>query len=370
MKKYHAKVEQISEGVHSFFQKTFNSVIMEGPKIDSNVLQNASIIISCTHRSQADYFIIGQVAHDMGIHNLRFAAGENLTKLPFIGKRFKALGAFSIKRGNTFSRTYLRNLTEQVVKMLQEGDSIIVFPEGGRSYKGHMMELKGGVVGAGALSRLRHPDRKVVYLPVAISYERLPELSYFGALLYGKNLLKDKKNFLKKILGMGFYFGADILAFSKFLSAPHRGKEYKDVYIDYGKPILVDTITDIEKDRNPSARDDFSSIRPSVHKINEFLFKKMAELYRILPMHILSKVLRERGSLSTKGAAEYCSEEVALLKEMSRNLKSIISLSPDQLVHKGIEELLSAHAIKVKNDRIIIRKPWILKYYASTLTEE
>jgi len=60
---------------------------------------------------------------------MRFAAGDNLTNLPIIGPKFKAFGSFPIKRSSSLNRSYIINLSNRVVGMIEDNDSIIVFPK-------------------------------------------------------------------------------------------------------------------------------------------------------------------------------------------------------------------------------------------------
>jgi glycerol-3-phosphate O-acyltransferase len=98
MKSYDRNVKNVADGVHTFFYQTYNNIHINGPDLDLEELQNAGLMIIAAHRSMADYYLLGMLLHDFGIENLRFAAGDNLTKLPFVGRKFKGFGAFAIDR--------------------------------------------------------------------------------------------------------------------------------------------------------------------------------------------------------------------------------------------------------------------------------
>ena len=104
MKSYDKNVKNVAEEVHSFFSRTYNTIHVCGPALDRKELQNSGLMITAAHRSMADYYLLGMLMNDMGIENLRFAAGDNLTKLPIFGPKFQAFGAFAIDRDFAFSR--------------------------------------------------------------------------------------------------------------------------------------------------------------------------------------------------------------------------------------------------------------------------
>jgi 1-acyl-sn-glycerol-3-phosphate acyltransferase len=366
MKKHHAAIQRVSAGVKRFYEKSFTRVVLHGPTVERERLQDVPLLIACTHRSQADYFLLGQIMFDMGAYNMRFAAGENLTSLPWIGRRFREFGAFTVRRAKNLGKEYVRNLTEDVVAMLRDGDSIIVFPEGGRSYGGEMMEVRGGIVGAGVLAQVRDPGRDVCFLPMAISYEELPEVRYFDVLQYGRSLRRPGHALLTRTLGSLLYFGADAVAFTKFLFAHRLGIRYGAVYVDYGPPIPVRELVDLKRDLIPDARDDFAACRVAFQSLQLRLRDLFTTLYRVLPSHILAGVVRDEGACGHAHAAKACSALVKKLAAQGRNVLSVSGLSGQELVAQGKRQLEYARALRVSGDRISVARTWAVQYYAAT----
>lgn len=364
MKHYQAAVHDISQGVKRFFDQTFAAISVNGPELDPDRLRNAKVMVACTHRSQADYFLVGYVLFGLGFDRMRFAAGENLTTLPIIGRWFRDMGAFSVRRGKTFGREYVKNLCEQVVDMLATGDQIIVFPEGGRSYNGNMMELRAGILGSSVMSQMRDTEQEVLVLPMSISYERLPELSYFDLLMRGKGR-REKKGVHNRLLGTVQYFGADAIAFSKFILARRFGVDYGEVYVDYGEPLPVSTIVDLEEDIVQGARDDFSACRPAAQKVGLRMYEEFHALYRLLPAHVLACVLRDRKDIDIADAAPRCNEVIHLLANRRRNVGTLRDLREDEVVRRGVAQLSRQKAVKRRSNRVVVKKPEIVRYYAS-----
>jgi 1-acyl-sn-glycerol-3-phosphate acyltransferase len=366
---YHDEVAKVSDGIIAFFKKTFSEVHFEGPPFDPAEVQRSPVMFVGTHRSHADYFFIGSNFLKLGFRNIRFAAGDNLTRLPWIGPRFLTFGAFAVARDSGFDRNYVRRLCAQVIKMLEDGDSVLVFPEGGRSYGGSMLEIKGGILNAALMLQAASPERDVFLVPAAISYDCPPDLPYFPLLLKGKTLRKHSNGFFKRTLGSVYYFGADIMAFLPFLFAHYFGRRYGALYMDYGTPVSVRSIVDLEANRVPNARDEFAAHLASLDIVGERVRKMFVAAYRILPVHLVSAAIKTGGADVIDPAA--LEAGAAAMKESlageGRNCKTIGALSPREIVSKGIEQLRKLKAVKVTRKGMHIRKAFIIDYFAATV---
>ena len=367
MKDYQASVERVSQRVLSFFERTFSDIRFTGPSLDPDDLCSTPLIVVCTHRSQTDYFLAGSALYRMGVKNMRFAAGDNLTNLPFIGPRFRAYGAFTVRRNDTLGRGYVRNLCEKVVGMLGDGDTIIVFPEGGRSYGGNMMEIRGGIIGAGIVAQVREQTKNVRYMPMAISYECLPELRQFSTLLKGKQMRKRAHSGLERLLGSALYFGADAVAFARLLNAHRFGVGYGRVWVDYGRPIPVREMIDLERDIRRDARDDFSACRRAVQTVGLKIYDCFNSLYRILPVHVLARAIKDRPGSAAEELAGACRETVDSLDSSRLNLGELIGMSPSELWSSRMAQMRYTKAVAVRGNEVVIRKQPIVDYYAAAL---
>ncbi|GBU22841.1 glycerol-3-phosphate acyltransferase [Fibrobacteres bacterium R8-0-B4] len=366
VKSYHDEVAKVSDGIIAFFKKTFSEVRFEGPPFDPAEVQRSPVMFVGTHRSHADYFFIGSNFLKLGFRNIRFAAGDNLTKLPWIGPRFLTFGAFAVARDGGFDRNYVRKLCDQVIKMLKDGDSILVFPEGGRSYSGSMLEIKGGILNAALMLQAQTPGRDVFLVPAAISYDCLPDLPHFPLLLKGKTLRKRPNGLFKRTLGSIYYFGADVMAFLPFLFARYFGRKYGALYMDYGMPVSVRSIVDLEANRVQNARDEFAAHRASLDIVGGHIGKLFTALYRIQPIHIISAGIKS-GKVDPSELEPFVEEMKASLSKDGRNCKTIGALSPQEIIAKGIAQLRKLKAVKIKNKKISVRKSYIIDYFAATV---
>lgn len=371
MKNYHNEVANVSHGVQNFFKKTFSNVHIEGPRLEAEEIQKNPLMIVSTHRSHVDYFFLGNALYWMGFKNLRFAAGDNLTKLPWIGPRFRAFGAFTVSRDSGFERNYVRNLCNQVMKMLENRDAVLVFPEGGRSYTGQTLDIKGGILNAALMTQASTLDNDVYLFPVAVSYECPPDVPFFPMLLKGKQLRKKKNSIFKRMLGNVYYFGADILAFVPLLLARRTGRKYGEIYMDYLAPVSVRSLVDLKKNRIKNARDEFSAHRASLDQISDEIYRMFVSLFRLLPIHAVSAALKEKGNGCPVAELESIVADIKkTAARQKRNVKSLESLSASELVQKGLEQLRRIKAVKVKNGKVTICKYHILDYFSSALSSK
>jgi 1-acyl-sn-glycerol-3-phosphate acyltransferase len=370
-KEYHGEVASVIGGVIAHLEKVFSKVHVDGPALDAAEVQRSPLMFVSTHRSHVDYFLVGSYFVRMGFRNLRFAAGDNLTKLPWIGPRFLAFGAFSVSRDSGFERNYVRNLCAKVVSMLQEGDAVLVFPEGGRSYSGAMLDIRGGILNAALMTQAANPEKDVYLLPAAVSYECPPDVPHFPLLLKGKKFRKKPTNFFKKALGSIYYFGADIAAFGPFMTAKffRRGR-YGAAYMDYGTPVSVRSLVDLEANRVTDARDEFAAHRASLDIVGEKIRKLLSSMYRVLPVHIVSAAIKSGTGADFLTAGAGRAKES--LSSEGRNCKTIEAMTPEEIVKAGMAQLLKLKAIKTARGtgKITVRKPHIIDYFAAAVLND
>ncbi|MBD3421308.1 MAG: hypothetical protein GF398_14425 [Chitinivibrionales bacterium] len=367
MKPYHVALAQVAKKVNVFLNKTFDTIEINKPEGIERKLEDAVTMIACTHRSQADYFVLGNYAHRLGISNLRFAAGDNLTTLPILGPKFLSWGAFTVERDRARDRKYIFELCDLVAELMEDGDNIIVFPEMGRSYSGAMLEIKQVILGAAVIVQARHPEKKVGYLPCSITYEKLPELRYFDMLHKGKAMRKPGAGFVQNLLGNVYYYGADIMAFSKFWQGHRFGKKYGNMYVDFGEPMFVNEMLDLAAMANHEAKHEFWVHRKAIKTVSESLYDSFMRLYRIMPAHVISHLLKEYGATGKEVLIEDAAEVIDKLEKQNRNIALVRNLSGTQLLDDGIRQLDSMRSVNADNGKITITNQSVIDYYAATV---
>lgn len=99
--------------------------------------KNASYVFTPNHQSAFDIFLIyGYLGH-----NIKWVQKHTLRKIPFVGKA-------SAMAGHVFvNQSSLKSMIETIKKAkeeLQDGVSMVIFPEGSRTSNGKMGKLKKG----------------------------------------------------------------------------------------------------------------------------------------------------------------------------------------------------------------------------------
>lgn len=120
-----------------------------------NVPAEGGVIVAFNHKSNWDPVIAGLSSE----RKLRFMAKEELFKNPVFGALIKALGAFPVRRGRSDV-----GAIKSALKILNDGNVMLMFPEGHRIKDGRKVKAKPGV----ALIAQR---AQVPVVPVCISGE-------------------------------------------------------------------------------------------------------------------------------------------------------------------------------------------------------
>jgi len=152
---------------------------------DSAFKSDGSLLCySSVHKSQLDYLIVGRELQLAGFPTPRYIAGKNLF-IPGISYDYlKKMGAICLDRARVMQRdrVYIRAFADYVrFHVLERGEHLLFFPEGGRSYDGRIGKPATGVYDS-ILEVDAHSERRVRVVPVAISYDRVVEAPAFPLL--------------------------------------------------------------------------------------------------------------------------------------------------------------------------------------------
>jgi 1-acyl-sn-glycerol-3-phosphate acyltransferase len=104
--------------------------------IDSENVPNGPVILAANHASFMDHFFAGEAIR----RRVRFMAKSQLFR-PGLGEYiFSHGGVFPIRRGEHDEDAFIT-----AFKLLEDGDAIVMYPEGGRSRNGEIGEAKPGL---------------------------------------------------------------------------------------------------------------------------------------------------------------------------------------------------------------------------------
>ncbi|MDH5622323.1 MAG: SDR family oxidoreductase, partial [Gammaproteobacteria bacterium] len=144
------------------------------------VPDGARLVLVPSHRSYLDFVLCSVLMFsrpDLGIRIPHIAATSDFARIPFLSWLFLRLHAFYLERGLGREDT---GLTEKVRSLVTSGRVIEFFIEGRRSRTRQFLEPRRGL-----LRCLQSTGETFAVLPVAFSYERLPEEGPFSVELAG-----------------------------------------------------------------------------------------------------------------------------------------------------------------------------------------
>ncbi len=130
--------------------------------------KNQSYVFVANHQGDFDIFLVyGYLGR-----NFKWMMKQSLRNLPLVGKACKDAGhIFVDKRGpKAIQHTY-----DQARKVLREGTSLVVFPEGSRSFTGHM-----GIFRKGAFLLAEEIGLPIVPITINGSFQIFPRTKGFG----------------------------------------------------------------------------------------------------------------------------------------------------------------------------------------------
>jgi 1-acyl-sn-glycerol-3-phosphate acyltransferase len=149
-------------------QITFNAPSFEDAarRVDPDHL----IVVVPTHRSYMDFVLASYLFFsrpDLRVPIPHIAAASEFSNLPFLGWLFKQTKAFYIRRGGGKADP---RLAEDLSDLIEKNGSLKFYIEGTRSRSRQFLPPKRGIVRA-----LQSAGVTATILPVAISYDRIPE---------------------------------------------------------------------------------------------------------------------------------------------------------------------------------------------------
>lgn len=195
------------------------------PEIEA-IAPDATVVFVMNHRSNMDYMLVTHLVADRSA--LSYAVGEWARVWP-LSWLIRAMGAYFIRRRSR-NPLYRRVLARYVRLATQGGVTQAMFPEGGLSLDGGLAPPKLGLLkyiteGAG--------DRDVVFVPVALNYDRVFE----DRVLIAAQQRGDRKFGAQIGVVMGFI----LRLFGLWLTRRYR--RFGVAEVKYGHPLSLKAFT-------------------------------------------------------------------------------------------------------------------------------
>ena len=231
----------------STLAKLYDSFSLSLPKGFSfeQALKNHHVILVPNHQSHADYIALTYMLYKKFEVPIFIAAGINLNIFP-IGKFFSNSGAFFIRRSFGDDKVYKYSFESYIHYLLGQKGAIEFFFEGGRSRTGKLKSPRFGLFTM-ILEAYHHrklegkTDKPLMFVPVTIAHEIVPEDKAHAKELKGKKKVKEKTTQLFKIFTLA-------------------SKRLGSIHVKLQPGIIVDDYSDLKSKTQELAFECFRSV--------------------------------------------------------------------------------------------------------------
>jgi len=316
----------------------------------------ASVVFVMNHRSNIDYVLVAYLAVQRVA--LSYAVGEWARVWP-LQQLIRALGAYFVRRGS--GDALYRRVLERYVQMAIEGGAAqAIFLEGGLSRDGLMHDPKLGLLDYMLRRFDPRGNRDIVFVPVALNYDRVIEDRTLLAL--GDPDAERKS---------GFYAARVVFrTLFSHLWLRIRGKLFRLGYAcaNFGAPVSLRAYAD-DRDWTP-CRDSREARISRVLELANYLTDRVGELVPVLPVSLVAEVLLRQGTELLSEAE--LRRQAGVLKDQLAAGGAMIHVprdDPDYLVTVGLRMLLLRHIVEQQPGgyRVNPDELDILRYYANAI---
>jgi thioester reductase-like protein/1-acyl-sn-glycerol-3-phosphate acyltransferase len=207
------------------FRRSVSRITVDAPSFERAlraVPPDAEIVLTPSHRSYLDFVLCSYLAFarpDL-LPIPHIAATMEFARIPVLGRILKSMHAFYLRRGEGKDP----DLARRVKELIDEGNTLAFFIEGGRSRTGEFLSPRRGL-----LRCLQASGRRCALMPVALTYERVPEHEAFARELAGE---------AKQKMRLGALVAWAIDAWRGRIDLGH-------IHIACGEPVLLDATSDV-----------------------------------------------------------------------------------------------------------------------------
>jgi glycerol-3-phosphate O-acyltransferase len=298
------------------------------------------VIFVMNHRSNMDYVLVTYMAAERST-TLSYAVGEWARVWP-LSALIRSMGAYFIRR-RARGALYRRVLARYVQIATAEGVTQAVFPEGGLSLDGTVGEPRLGILSY--ISAAETHGRDVVFVPVALNYDRVIEDRFLVAALHS-----GERRFPVPVLRTAGYVTRRI-----WQKLTGRFLRYGYAAVSFGAPVSLAQFRRTHR----------GDVTPAIAAV---LMDRIRDLVPALPVPVLATVLLERGDMdraALEAAFGACVDRLrangAYVHVPRGSVGLAVRLAREHLVLRGVLEETGEVTRIVEKDRPI------LAYYANSI---
>ncbi len=267
-------VRGASYALRKSLRRCTDSVTFDRPAFEAAraaMPEDALVVIIPTHRSYMDFLVCSYLffsRSDLGIRIPHIAAAEEFSRIPVLGWLFQQTHAFYIRRGMGGED---KELTEKVRDLVKRRETLEFFIEGARSRSRQFLQPRRGLLRA-----LQGTGETCMILPVAISYDRVPEERTFLRELQGEGKPKMQ---LRKLLMWTAKMASGRVDLGR-------------IHVTCGEPLLLDPTVDVHNLSNEIMSQLQQHTHATTHHLRCFLARNPIEG---VDEHALREGIERRG---------------------------------------------------------------------------
>jgi glycerol-3-phosphate O-acyltransferase len=323
-----------------------------------NIPEDASVVFVMNHRSNMDYVLVSFLVAEKTA--LSYAIGEWARIWP-LQTLLKAMGGFFVRR-NSKNPLYRKVLERYVHLSTRAGVCQAVFPEGGLTKSGALLEPKLGFMDY--MLREFHPefDKDVVFVPVGINYDRVVEDRSLIRRLDPNAKRRNQWYVIKTTLA----FATKMLLLSRKL----RWRRFGYASVNFGRPISVKQYCEANEVKFDEA--DSTHRFEQVKKLADTIMGHIAAVIPILPIALISEVLLENKNIWTSelDLKSQALQKIELLRKKGAPI-DISSGASEGVLNNALTMLVGRRLVDVEENLIRPKEEALvlLEYYANSIKQ-
>ncbi len=323
-----------------------------------NIPEDAAVVFVMNHRSNMDYVLVSFLVAEKTA--LSYAIGEWARIWP-LQSLLKAMGGFFVRR-NSQNALYRKVLERYVHLSTRAGVCQAVFPEGGLTKTGALLEPRLGFMDYMLREFHAEIDKDIVFVPVGINYDRVVEDRSLVRKLDPQAGSRSTWFVVKTTLA----FATKMLLLSRKI----RWRRFGYASVNFGRPVSV-------KQYCETNNVEFSGLDTSqrfevVKRLADTVMGHIADVVPVLPIALLSEVLLENKNI-WRSELEIKAQAVKRIETLKSH-GAPIDISPNAcegVLANGLNMLIGRRLVEVEDKMI---RPdtdavVLLEYYANSIKQ-
>ncbi len=322
----------------------------------AKIPEDACVVFLINHRSNTDYILVSYLAASRTA--LSYAVGEWARIWP-LQTLLKAMGAYFVRRGS--GNPLYRKVLERYVHMATQAGMVqALFPEGGLSRDGLLLQPRLGLLSYMLKSFDSEGRRDLVFIPIGLNYDRV--LEDRSLLLSDRSDVEPKGGWFTFITTFKFLMHNVGLMFRK------QWHRLGYAIVNFGSPIsMKEYLAEHQLDFRTLDRDQFFS---QVETLGDLFMEEISKVIPVAPVSLVASVFDQRPGESMS-ELELKAEAHRLINELEAAGAHIYipRSSQDYAITVGLRMLTLRHIVEETDGLFRTREDEIplLRYYSNSI---